>query len=35
MGFNYSFTLDGIVSALSKAHKVAEALKSLFEYKIR
>jgi hypothetical protein len=25
---NCSFTLDGMVSALSKAHKVAEALKS-------
>jgi integrase len=28
MGCNCSFTLDGMVSALSKAHKVAEALKS-------
>jgi hypothetical protein len=27
-GCNCSFTLDGMVSALSKAHKVAEALKS-------
>jgi hypothetical protein len=28
MGCNCTFTLDGMVSALSKAHKVAEALKS-------
>ena len=28
-GCNCSFTLDGMVSALNKAHKVAEALKSL------